>query len=73
MAKKITPYFILVTFLVVVFYDGYAFWEGGQQATISYLIITDWIYNYPFLVFCSGVVCGHLFWPLARKPYKVIQ
>ena len=67
MAKKITPYFILFTFLLVVFYDVYAFLDGGQEATVSYLIITDWIYNYPFVTFCAGIVCGHLFWPLARR------
>lgn len=65
--KKITPYFVLLIFLTIVFYDSYAYWSGGQEATISYLIITDWIYNYPFVTFCMGLVCGHLFWPLAKK------
>lgn len=68
--KKITPYFILFAFLAIVFYDGFAFYDGGQEATISYLIITDWIYNYPFIVFAMGLVCGHLFWPLSRHKYE---
>ena len=67
MAKKITPYFIVFSFLVIVFYDGYAYWDGGQEATISYLIITDWIYNYPAMVFGLGYIFGHLTWPLAKK------
>jgi len=70
MMKKITPYFIFFSFLIIAFYDGYAYFKGGQEATISYLIVTDWLYNYPFLVFCSGIVCGHLFWPLIRKIEK---
>ena len=67
-AKKITPYFILSGILVVAGYDIWAYMDSGQEGTISYLLITDWIYNYPAFVAATFFVLGHLFWPLAKKP-----
>lgn len=65
--RTITQYFIFVAIVVILGYDVYAYIKGGQEATISSVIITDWIYNYPAFTFACGFFAGHLFWPLARK------
>jgi len=57
-----------VLFIVgILLYDTYAYITGGQGATISHLIITNWSREYPFFTFMCGVAMGHLFWPLYRK------
>lgn len=68
--KKLTP-FVTVGFIIgLLIYDAIAWYDGGQEATVSYMVITDWIYNYPAFVFFVGFVMGHLFWPLSKKARK---
>lgn len=77
MDKKVTSKFralsqwvIVLSLLAVFIYDAYAFYRGGQESTISSVIITDWIYNYPYAVFLFGTLCGHLFWPLSKRKFE---
>ena len=71
--NKYQSYSKLVTIFSVIgilLYDAWAFYMGGQEATISHIIVTDWIYNYPAFVFLSGFMCGHLFFPMSRNKYE---
>jgi hypothetical protein len=65
--RKLTQ-FITVSFIAgILVYDIYAYIKGGQSATVSYLVITDWSKNYSAFNFLVGFVMGHLFWPLKNK------
>jgi len=64
--KEMTTYFIVLIFIVIIGYDIYAYIEGGQDATVSYIISQEWIYNYPAFTFGMGFVMGHLFWPMSK-------
>ena len=61
---------VVFSVLGILLYDAFAFYAGGQEATISHVIVTDWIYNYPAAVFLTGFMCGHLFFPMSRKNEK---
>lgn len=63
---------IVVTIVGVLLFDAWVFVMGGQDATISSVIITDWAYNYPAFTFLAGFVCGHLWWPLSKKKHEGI-
>jgi len=65
--KKITYYFIPLAIFLIALYDLYAYLNGGQKATISYIIIEEWAHDYPAFTFAMGFVFGHLFWPLYRE------
>lgn len=65
--KKITKLIVLLFIALILIYDVYAYIKGGQVATISYLIITDWSKNYSAFTFAIGFLMGHLFWPLAER------
>lgn len=65
--------FIVVVIAFIFAFDVWLFVQGGQDATVSSVIITDWAYNYPAFVFGIGFIMGHLFWPLSRNKYKGIQ
>jgi hypothetical protein len=65
--KKTTKIATISLIGLILIYDIYAYVKGGQEATISYLIITDWSKNYSAFTFGIGFVMGHLFWPLAER------
>jgi len=65
-AKKITPFFTIGLIAVIALYDFWAYFQGGQEATISWIIIERWSTQYPAITFLVGFVMGHLFWPLAK-------
>jgi len=65
--RALTGWVILVIFIAIFGYDFYAYVVGGQDATISSVIITDWSINYPAFTFGMGFICGHLFWGLSKK------
>lgn len=65
--RKLTQ-LIVVIFIVAIFgYDLFAYIKGGQEATVSFLIIDDWSRNFPAFTFFVGFIMGHLFWPLSEK------
>jgi len=68
--RAMSQYFIVIAILIIFAFDAYVYLRGGQDATISSIIITDWAYNYPAFTFGIGFVMGHLFWPLSKKKYK---
>lgn len=59
--------FIVLAIVGIFAFDTYVFVMGGQEATISSVIITDWAYNYPAFSFGIGFIMGHLFWSLSKK------
>lgn len=65
--RQITGYAIIVFLVLIFVYDFWAYMQGGQDATISSVIITDWALNYPAFTFGIGFIMGHLFWPLSKK------
>lgn len=68
--KKVTQYFLASAILAILAYDVYAYIQGGQDATISSLVIKDWSREYPAFTFAIGFIMGHLFWPLHPKGGK---
>jgi len=64
---KITKIVLVIFIFLILLYDVYAYINGGQEATISFLIIKDWSKNYPAFTFAVGFFMGHLFWPLAER------
>lgn len=71
--REITQYAIALIILGIFAYDAWAFIQGGQDATISSVIITDWAYNYPAFTFLIGFIMGHLFWPLSKKKFEGVK
>ena len=67
--RTYSQYFIALAIVGIFAFDVFVFIKGGQEATISSIIITDWAYNYPAFVFGIGFIMGHLFWPLSKKKY----
>jgi len=65
--KRFTGPAIALFIIGLIIYDVIAFIMGGQEATISFLIVTDWSRNYPMFTFSMGVVMGHFFWNLKPK------
>lgn len=59
--KKITAYFILISVIVILGYDGWVILQGGREVSISHQVI-EWSYEMPAMVFLVGFLCGHLFW-----------
>ena len=68
--RELTGYVIIGILVLIFVYDFYAYVVGGQDATISSVIITDWALNYPAFTFGIGFIMGHLFWPLSNKGKK---
>ena len=62
MLRKATAYIIVLAFFGMVFYDIYAYFYGGEGATLSEVYLA-WTGNYPYIVFITGYLCGHLTWP----------
>lgn len=67
--RTIAKYFSIITVIGIFAFDGFLFYKGGQDATISSVFITEWIYDYPALTFGLGYIFGHLTWPLSKKKY----
>lgn len=63
--KRITAIFVGVSLVVILGYDLLAIMQGGNEATISHLVITL-SYQYPPIPFLVGFVMGHLFWRMSE-------
>lgn len=63
---NLTKAVLLATVVGLIAYDLYAYFQGGTEATISW-ITAQWAYDVPAGVFAIGFVCGHLFWPMKPK------
>jgi hypothetical protein len=61
--KGYTVVVIALTIIGLVAWDVYAILYGGDESSISSVIIT-YSYDYPLIPFLSGVLCGHFFWRL---------
>lgn len=64
--KQITGVFIVAAFLIIVGYDVWAVLNGGIDATIS-AVVFDFAHQYPIIAFATGVLMGHLFWPVRKN------
>lgn len=56
---------ILVNVLVVGIYDVCAFFFLTYEETVSYWV-QKWFTSFPVLALATGIVLGHLAWPLHR-------
>lgn len=61
-----TGIIVMAVIFLLIIYDIYAYSQGGQKATISWLIY-DSSHEHPLIPFATGVLCGHFFWNLKRK------
>lgn len=59
--KKTTFLVLMSSLILLILWDLYAVYVGGDEATISNLILVG-TYRYPFVSFLAGFICGHLFW-----------
>jgi hypothetical protein len=65
--RKLTQFVTAAFIAGLLVYDIYAYIKGGQEATVSHLVIKGWAKDYPAFTFLVGFVMGHLFWPLKNK------
>lgn len=65
-ARTISGVVILVTFVVWIIWDIFAFYYGEGVSTLS-VVITDWSFYSPGIPFLFGGLCGHWFFPARRS------
>jgi len=65
-ARQISGLLILVTAIVWIVWDLYAYIYGGENATVS-VVITDFSYYSPAAPFIIGGLMGHWFFPAKRS------
>ena len=61
-----TGIIVMAAIFLLIIYDIYAYSQGGQEATLSFLIYSQ-SFEHPLIPFATGVLCGHFFWNLKRK------
>ena len=71
--KTWSQIFIVVAIISIFAFDAFVFLRGGQEATISSVIITEWTKDYPAFTFFVGFIMGHLFWPLSTNKFKGVK
>lgn len=64
--RKITPYFIIATIIIIAVYDFWIITEQGKLESISSTMIR-WSHEYPSFTFLMGFTFGHLFWRMKTK------
>ena len=64
--KKITPYFIIGTIVIIAVYDFWIIATQGKSESVSATMIR-WSYDYPSFTFLMGFTFGHLFWKMKDK------
>lgn len=63
--KKVTIGFIIFVVVLVLGFDVWVILKTDSTNSISQVII-DYSYQFPFLTFLIGFVCGHLFWQMPK-------
>lgn len=64
-AKQISGLLIIITFVVWVIWDLFAY-TYGANSTIS-VVITDFSYYSPAFPAIAGALVSHFFWPAKRS------
>jgi len=64
--KKLTPYFIIITIVIIAIYDFWIITVEGKLQSVSAVLIR-WSYEYPSFTFLMGFTFGHLFWKMKDK------
>jgi hypothetical protein len=59
----LTEIVIIVTTVLIIGYDVYAYKKGGATLTVS-LVMKRWAMKYPWIILLWGVLMGHFFWPI---------
>ena len=64
--RQITIYFCVLALIIILGYDAFACFKGGNYATISGLF---WSLSktYPMVPFLLGVLVGHLCWQVTNE------
>lgn len=60
--RQWTIFVIILSTVLIIGWDIFAYAKGGGVATISSVLL-DTSKEYPVLPLAFGVLCGHLFWP----------
>ena len=64
--RLVTSAIIIATIVGIIAYDIWVVIEPTPGDTISEVIL-GFSMRHPFASFASGVLCGHLFWPMAKR------
>ena len=64
--KKITPWFIILTIIVIGVYDFWIIGTQGKVESVSATVIR-WSHEYPSFTFLMGFTFGHLFWRMKKE------
>lgn len=61
--KKITAIFVISFIAIAAVYDGWAWSQGGTEATISWLVFEAG-HKYPLTAVAVGILIGHWYWQM---------
>lgn len=61
----LTKLVIVLTIIILVLYDIFAFVKWGPPATLSF-VVYDASLKLPIIPFAAGLLCGHLFASLIK-------
>lgn len=67
MRRRITQVGVILTAVVWIVWDVYAYSTGGNEATIS-RVITEASRDWPIIPLLVGIVLGHLFFSQTLPP-----
>ena len=65
-SKKSTIVFILIALICILGFDGFQAYQGGKEATISWVIYES-AYKWPIIPLLFGILMGHFFYQM-RDP-----
>lgn len=62
--------FIIVMAIIMVIWDLFAQFTGGNSATISNAFIV-FSHQHPWILFVAGLIAGHLLWRMEPTPEMI--
>jgi hypothetical protein len=63
---RITAVILLLLIHFILAWDVYAGMRWGGDASVS-VVLSDWVRAYPIIALTTGIVIGHIVWPLPRR------
>lgn len=62
---RVTAVLLLLIIHFVLAWDVYAGMRWGGEASVS-VVLAEWVRQYPIIALTTGIVIGHIVWPLPR-------